>query len=187
MNSSFLPNNEKLFRMADGVWKELTFTKSPLGRGSKINVDGKIIPNISTVIETNQKIGNLILDFYETDTDLQKPECCDRYKKSFRSGELEIILINTFFTRRANVYLFLQFNHTTKKIRIFAYGIDHLNHSAVCFGTSLSNISRDRLTEHISECLMGKGTNLLSGKKYSNELKRCLNNISSIDMLFLTF
>lgn len=185
----FLPNSkDKIYRMIDGKWHTITC------KGSNVNVDNIVVPNIKHVIKIIQAIVNYITNVYkDSESDsrlLQNPPTNPKYAGSLLIGPkndtTELILFDTYTTRRANVYIFLQYNYNTKKIRILAYGTDHINHSAICFGTSIEQISKQDLTNYIAKTFQNSLQNLLQQRSITPQLEHVLKNITSVQQFILT-
>ena len=194
-----IPNSQDhLFRLTSGKWMPITI------RNKIVVADGFAIQNLTSLIAINQAIVNFISSLYQDEQQeryssvVQYPTARAENNRSFFAGPqndmTEIVFCDIYRTRRANVYMFLQYNYTTRKVRILAYGTDHMNHSAMCFGTTIDLIGGENLTEFVLELFCNKKSyncpnfkKLLFERQISDTFRNVLQSIKSIDQIYLTF
>lgn len=111
-------------------------------------------------------ISNYIIDtsYIELLGESHNVSCGDSY------DIFDISLLDVISYRRCNLFIYGQYNHNTQKTRIVVYGINIINHTAICFGTNLDIITKNKILEHINNCV-----NMIKSGK--NKIKNINANI----------
>ena len=102
--------------------------------------------SLSTVIISISKISDLIIGSISSGIhDIAGTKICFDYN----NDSMELVFMKPMRYRRCTIYPVIQFNHKTKKIRITVWGSDYILHSGQSFGTSLNDVSDNKIIEYI--------------------------------------
>lgn len=172
-----------IYRLSGGEWKLISEENSTI-----VSSAYAFMPNMKSVIVSTEAILEFIRKipkaFIESRGEIDKTELS--FTVGATNNIMEIVYLSDFHTRMASVYLFLQFNSWTKKIRLIAYGYENPDAS---FGNSLSSISRERIIEYLNmkftdDCDWLK--DIMKRRNLSSELEKKMETVNSIVGLYVT-